>query len=170
MDKVTDGLSNTIFFAEGYYRCKSDTKYSVSSSDPNYAYLLNRYQSYSYSYSYSNDTKRPWNYDPLGYTYKSSSTFQYVFKTVAPNKKPTYSYNSTSSYEGETYPYYSYYNGIQNVPSPSSCQSYGAQASTSAGLVVGMGDGVVRVVSPSVSTTIWYAANTPRSGESSQLP
>lgn len=169
MDKITDGTSNTIFFAEGYYRCKSTSQSTVDSSTTQYSYLKNSYESYYYSYSYSNDTKRPWNYDPMGYNYTSESTYDYTYKTVAPNTKPTYKYVYNSSYSGETYPYYAYYYLPQNRPAPSQCQPYAAQASTSGGLVVGMGDGVVRLISTSISSTVWYAANTPKGSESAQL-
>ena len=154
LDKVTDGTSNTIFWAEGYTRCKS-----VSS-----------YTSPTYSYSYSNDMIRQWNYDPFSY----SGSYVYDYNTTG--GVTTYNYTGTGITPAYFNNYGSYdyttgtYVAFQVTPPPSNCDPYGAQASTSAGLVVAMGDGTVRIIAPSINLNTWRAAGTPKGNESDTLP
>jgi prepilin-type N-terminal cleavage/methylation domain-containing protein len=148
LQKMTDGTSNTMMWAEGYSQCKYKDRYDYGGGS--------YYQS---SYGYT----RVWNYDPLSYSYEYSSTYQ--------SSPYVYEYTST----GTTYPYFDgygrydsktgQYTAFEVRPSPENCYPYGPQATTSGGLLVGMCDGSVRTVSPSVSQATFSAAATPSGGE-----
>jgi prepilin-type N-terminal cleavage/methylation domain-containing protein len=145
MNKVTDGLSNTIMVAEGYTKCAQTSTYSWP----------------GFTYTYSTDATRPWNYDPYSYVatyvYNSSST------------------SATFSFTGNIPPYYSYWGSydsktkktipFQVKPPPTNCDPYGAQATTFGGVLVALADGSGRTVSPGVSLDTWRAAGTPQSGD-----
>jgi prepilin-type N-terminal cleavage/methylation domain-containing protein/prepilin-type processing-associated H-X9-DG protein len=155
LSKMTDGTSNTRMFAEGYARCGTSIDYSK------YGYAAGSYYKYSYD--------RVWNYDPLAYSY----SYSYVYNSS--QNPPLYQY----TYSGTNYPieygYGSYnyttgqYVAFEVKPKVSDgvgdCYPSGAQALTSGGCQVAMCDGSVKIVSPSVSQTTWYAAATPNSGE-----
>jgi prepilin-type N-terminal cleavage/methylation domain-containing protein len=156
MEQITDGTSNTMFWAEGYAHCKE-----VQTSSYTYPFA-------HYNYTYNYDNYRPWNYDPFKY----SSIYNYT-STTTPGTPPTYTYNDTSS--GPSQPYYdpngSYnsttgkYIPFQVMPPVSNCDPHAAQSTTSAGLMAAMGDGTVRIVSPTVSIATWQAVGTPKSGD-----
>jgi hypothetical protein len=148
MDKITDGTSNTIFWAEGYYNCGQSENY-------NYGYFI---------YNYSDKETRPWNYDPNIQTYSYTFSFSYSGGV----------YNETYSYNGPTYPYfyagvYNYttyqYSAFEFMPAAQKCTPGAAQASTSAGLCVAFGDGSVRIISSSCSYNTFYYLTTPSSGD-----
>jgi prepilin-type N-terminal cleavage/methylation domain-containing protein len=167
MEKITDGTSNTIFWAEGYTNCANSYSYS---------YSYGSYYSYSYSYSYG--SIRAWNYDPYATAYYYTNYYSWWDYTYPDSTSPWgYSYHSTSnySYSYTGYPYYNTYGSydyttytyvpFQDRPPASNCDGSSAQASTSAGLMVGLGDGSVRFLKPGISQSTFYAANTPNSGD-----
>src|SRR5262249_10163147 len=144
-EKMTDGLSNTVFFAEGLSNCQG---YKVTYE----------YPAYTYNYTYS--AKRTWNYDPYSYIYS--------YKSVTSTSRPPV-YDVSYTYETQP-PYYSYYGPydsrtgqytqtFQKKPRVSECYYAMAQSLTSSGLLVGLGDGSVRLVSNSVSVATWQAAH-----------
>ncbi len=150
MTKMTDGTSNTLMWAEGYSKCGSESYSDYSSY----------YGAGSY-YKYSSKYTRVWNYDPMTSRYKQKVKYQY------PSTTPRRPYIYESTYEGTIYPYfyaYSYYMP-QFRPKPSACNYYQAQATTSGGLLVGLVDGSVRIVSPGISGATWQAAGSPTSGD-----
>jgi prepilin-type N-terminal cleavage/methylation domain-containing protein len=157
LGKITDGTANTLLLAEGYAKCgyTSFTDYSKY------------YGPGSYRKSVNNVT-RLWNYDGLNYNYSFTATYQSPNSHANPPIPYTYDATSTTT----SYPYftpYSYDAGrqvpFQVQPRPDNCYTNGAQATTSGGLVVGLCDGSVRIVSPSISLTTWYAAFSPQGGE-----
>jgi prepilin-type N-terminal cleavage/methylation domain-containing protein len=143
--KVTDGTSNTIFFAEGLTVCGRTT----TSTYPTY--------SYTYVYHYA----RAWNYDPMNTTYDYSYT----------SSGQHYTY----TYVNKIYPYFYYYGSynsststytpFQVLPPKDKCDTAVPQALTSGGALVCLGDGSVRTVSAGVSLATWRAAGTPASGD-----
>jgi len=145
--KMTDGTSNTMMWAEGYSQCKTSTYTDYGGGS-----------FYKYSYGYT----RVWNYDPLATSYESTYTYNsspYQFDgTYTGTQPPIFSPGSYDSKTGGTVPF-------EVKPRPDNCYPFGAQAMTSGGLLVGMCDGSVRTVSPSVSYTTFYAAATPSSGD-----
>jgi prepilin-type N-terminal cleavage/methylation domain-containing protein len=148
--QVTDGLSNTIFYAEGLANCQQNQTY-------NYGYLI-------YTYDYGG--LRSWNFDPFNYTY--NATFSYnsnvypATETYISLQSPLYAYFSYyGTYNSQTYTY----SPFQVKPQPTACDSGAAQALTSSGVLVGMGDGSCRSVSSGVSLATWQAAGTPQQGD-----
>jgi prepilin-type N-terminal cleavage/methylation domain-containing protein len=150
--KITDGASNTMFYAEGLSVCP-------------YVYQFNGYgESINEKIGYS----RAWNYDPYGSFFSLDETYVY---TSSP-----YSYNLTLTETSTTYGYFSYYGSYDSTTSTykpfqvtprgsTSCDVGAAQALTGAGVLVCMGDGSVRLVSTGVSLATWQAAGTPQSGD-----
>jgi prepilin-type N-terminal cleavage/methylation domain-containing protein len=139
--KITDGASNTIFYAEGLTVCGRTT----STTDA----LLTS----TYVYHYT----RAWNYDPLNTTSDSTSsghTYTYVNKIT-----PYFFCHSYYNYSTSTYV------PFQVMPPKTECDWTGPQALTGGGLLVGMGDGSVRTVSARVSLATWQAAGTPAGGD-----
>ena len=135
--QITDGTSNTMFYAEGLSHCV--TQYSYS------------YPGYSFNETYGGN--RSWRYDPFSSSYNysysySSSGFTYSFV-----QDPMYAV------------FESYIQPQTFSQAQSSCQSYGAQALSSAGVLVAMGDGSVRGVTTGISFSSWMAAGTPNSGD-----
>ncbi len=162
LDKITDGTSNTIMWAEGYSACKQATFYDYGSLYPG------TYAPGSH-YKWSSSVQRVWNYDPFNYTYISTYTYTYDS-----SKRPImYVYEGSS--DGLTYPYFTYYGTYSSKtgqyvpfevkPSPDNCYPYGAQATTSGGLLVCLCDASVRTISPSVSISTFQAAGTANSGD-----
>jgi type II secretory pathway pseudopilin PulG len=151
LTQITDGPSNTIFFAEGLSNCQQKVTYD--------------YSQYGYIYNSSYGGKRSWRFDPFRYAY----TYKYSYTAGNPAV-----YNS-ESFQDPMYAYFSYYGSydskklaykpFQVQPKPTECDSSAAQALTSAGVLVAMGDGVVRNVSASISLSTWQAAGTPQSGD-----
>jgi prepilin-type N-terminal cleavage/methylation domain-containing protein len=155
--KITDGTSNTMFFAEGYATCSNVQSYT------NGPYTWgNKTWTYNYNYSY---TRGGWNFDGTYYDYSTNTS------TTTTNGN-NITVTSTSSYTDTPY-YYGYafdqttwqYSAFQVKPPLNKCDYSAAQSTTSAGLLVAMGDGSVRTVSPSVSWQTFYAASTPNGGE-----
>jgi prepilin-type N-terminal cleavage/methylation domain-containing protein len=148
LEKFGDGTSNTMMWAEGYSKCASTQKYDYGGGS---------YYEYSYAYD------RVWNYDPMNYT----GTYEYTYQSNP------YIYTSKST--GTTYPSFSAwgqydsktgsYKPYEVRPPAGKCYPYGAQSTTSGGLLVGMCDGSVRSVSTSITAATFQAAYTPNSGE-----
>jgi prepilin-type N-terminal cleavage/methylation domain-containing protein len=158
LEQITDGTSATVFWTEGYTHCYY--KYSFS-------------YGWYYEYSYDYDYPRVWNYDSYGYSYTTEYTYKYIYPDPASPWGYSYSYKGKGSNPQPpyfyAYGYYDYttytYKAFQVMPKPEDCNSQAPQASTPAGLIVAMGDGSVRIVSPSVSFNTWYAACTPTQGD-----
>ena len=146
--KMMDGTSNTMMIAEGYSKCTTTYKYDYGGGS---------YYKYSYGYT------RVWNYDPMSSVYQYAVTTQqspYVYDyTSTGTMAPTFS--AWGIWDDKTYTYIPF----EVRPRPDNCTYYGAQAMSSGGLLVGMCDGSVRTVSPSISITTWQAAGTPNGGE-----
>ena len=158
LDKILDGSSNTLLFAEGYSRCVSTT---VSGTT-------------TYNYDYI----RTWTYDPYsttsGYTLTTTTnpdkTVTRVYDYQQAKYTPTFSAGrnekadeissklSTSRDAGG--------GGTFEIRPPApKCSYTSAQSTTSGGLLVSLGDGSVRVVSNNVTPTTYGAALTPSGGD-----
>lgn len=152
LDKMTDGASNTLFFAEGYTRCRSRT--------------MNAAGTITYNYNYF----REWNYDP----YATESGYN-VLSSAGPPATTTYDYLAQ-----KTYPYFTGAaagGGAGGVtvsasgppfevrPAPDACSFSKPQSTTSGGLLIGLADGSVRIVASTVEPATFSAATTPSGGE-----
>jgi hypothetical protein len=149
---ITDGTSNTIGFAEGYSMCGNSTRYDYSQW----------YGPGSY-YLYENNQTRVWNYDPTNYNYEYSYKYQpspYVYES----KSTGVTYPSFSYYGSYDYTTYTY-RAFEVKPPAGKCDPYGAQSGSSGGLMVGVMDGSVRSLSPSININTFRAAGTPSSGD-----
>jgi prepilin-type N-terminal cleavage/methylation domain-containing protein len=137
--QITDGTSNTVFYAEGLANCV--TKYSYS------------FPGYSFNETYGG--KRSWRYDPYNYSITFNESFSYNPYSF------TYTYVQDPMYAA-----FESYIQIQTLDQGmKNCNSYGAQALSAGGVIVAMGDGSVRSVSTSISYSTWLAAGTPQSGD-----
>jgi prepilin-type N-terminal cleavage/methylation domain-containing protein len=150
--KITDGSSNTMFYAEGLSTCQY--MYNYNWSGPGFT------ESISENIAYN----RLWNYDPFNYTGNYTIVYNYT--------SSSYTYSQTGSSSTYGYFYYHYdYTTYQLKPfevKPTlaqGCDVGSAQALTSAGVLVAMGDGSTRLVNTGVSWNTWYAALTPNSGD-----
>lgn len=140
---VTDGVSNTVFLAEGNSYCYKSTSGGVG------GYRRMSYnptsEGYTYTYSYSYEYKQ--NYS----IYKAGDTRSYSYGYVY-NYAPAFNMiagKTIGTIEG----------------SYSACDPSLPTAYDGTGVQVGLGDGSVRRVSTSVSATSWTGALTPRGGE-----
>jgi hypothetical protein len=147
-NKITDGLSNTMFYAEGLTSCQRTVTYSYNFGTP-----------FTDTETYGG--QRIWNYDPYNTTY--TSTYSYTdnssTSTSSSNMAPTFS--SYGSYDPST----STSIPFQQMPLPTACDDNAAQGLSSGGLLVAMGDGSIRGISPSITLTTFTAAGTPNSGD-----
>ena len=156
LSQITDGTANTMFFAEGFANCQTHVTYDYSKPPYNYGYI--------YKESYGG--KRSWNFDPYYYEYSYSYSY-------TKGKPAIYDYQQSIqdpyvayfSYYGWYDPTTFQYKPFQVGATPTSCDDGAAQALTAAGVLVCMGDGSSRTVSPTVSITTWQAAGTPQSGD-----
>jgi prepilin-type N-terminal cleavage/methylation domain-containing protein len=153
IEKMSDGSSNTLFWAEGYTKCSYTYSYSYS------------YYGWSYSYSDSSKSSRSWNYDPYNTSYVSSwsltytnSGYSYTNSYTGPTSPTFYTYGTTDPTTGQQIPF-------NVMPKNGNCDPSAAQSSTSAGLIVGFGDGSVRTLSNSTSLATFSALGTPNSGD-----
>jgi prepilin-type N-terminal cleavage/methylation domain-containing protein len=164
LTQMTDGTSNTSMWTEGYASC-------ASSSYTDYAKLYPQYYAPGSYYKYSSNSTRTWNYDPNNYNYTSSYTYTYKYDSTS--GKTLYIYDGT--YGGSNYGYYSSYGTYDYTtytyvpfkvkPDPKNCDPYGAEATTSGGILLAMCDASVRFVASGVSNTTWQALGTPNSGD-----
>jgi prepilin-type N-terminal cleavage/methylation domain-containing protein len=142
LERIADGTSNTLLFAEGNARCGTRTDYS-------------RYYGAGSYYSYQYD--RVWNYDPMW------SKYTYTYQ--APGSGRPYQYE----YVGQIYPYFYAYASTSYTPevpvSAGVCNYYRAQAFTPAGCMVSLCDGSVKTISASIAPATWGALGSPASGD-----
>src|SRR5262249_16206896 len=132
-NKITDGLSNTMFYAEGLSSCQRATNYS--------------YPGFMSTDTYGG--QRIWNYDPYNttytstYSYTDSSSTSASSSNMAPILSPYGSYDPSPSI---SIPF-------QQMPLPTACDDNAAQGLSLGGLLVAMGDGSIRGVAPSIFLT-----------------
>jgi prepilin-type N-terminal cleavage/methylation domain-containing protein len=139
-NNITDGSSNTMFYAEGLSNCQQTL-------------------TYPYGYTQGFNVQRIWNYDPYNIiqigTYDNRSGN--IVNTTTAIMLPWFWTHSTNA-TGTTVPF-------QQMPLKTACDYTAAQGLSSGGLLVAMGDGSIRGISPSISLTTFGAAGTPDSGD-----
>ncbi len=162
LETIQDGTSNTIMWAEGYSRCATENYTDYHERYPS-TYAPGSYYKYVYNYT------RVWNYDPNYYTYDYK--YESSSSRTSQGTLYKYDYETTRNY----FPYFSYYGfydsstrtytAFQANPRVEECSYSAAQSTTSGGLLVGVSDGHIRFVSPTISIETWRAAGTPNSGD-----
>jgi prepilin-type N-terminal cleavage/methylation domain-containing protein len=136
IQQITDGTSNTMLNAEGYSYAFQET--GSQDSQGNWTWTINQRQGY---WNVNEDIATQ--YD--GYPYATG----YVWNITG----PSFNRNATPGKTFEVKP--QQYSADTTVP----------QAFSAGGILVGLGDGSVRTVSPGISRTTWQAAITPNGGE-----
>jgi hypothetical protein len=138
LQSITDGTSNTVGFAEQYGKCGLGEPDTTSGASPNnYFHKLWAYRA-------------PWRWERGPYFDTRLMSSGMLGTNQADNSACTPIATSTAAVP-------------QNSPTPAACNPYFVQA-TDGGCVVGLMDGSVRIVTPSVSGVTWVRALWPRDG------
>jgi prepilin-type N-terminal cleavage/methylation domain-containing protein len=133
---ITDGTSNTILYAEKYARCANKT-------------MAPQFQDGGTAWAYTAAAPFPWQPPPMTLPVKS---FQVGFCIPAlANQGAPNAVGPTSRFQVQ--------------PTLGSCDPTRAATAHAGGIQVGLVDGSVRTLAPSVSGDTWWAAVTPRGGE-----
>jgi prepilin-type N-terminal cleavage/methylation domain-containing protein len=132
----TDGTSNTILHAEKYARCTNSTK-------------APQFQDGGAAWAYSATAVFPWQPPPMGLPVK---TFQVGFCV------PGVANQGAANALGPT-------SRFQVQPAQGDCDPTRAATAHAGGMQVGLADGSMRTLAPSLSGDTWWAAVTPRGGE-----
>jgi prepilin-type N-terminal cleavage/methylation domain-containing protein len=141
--KITDGLSNTVGWAEGYANCVS--KYNDS------------------GYIYGVPRRSAWNFD-LNWIFDYPGAAAYYGVNEAYMDYPQF-YDSYQDWIDVNAPIVSF----EIRPTPDQCHAEVAQGLTSGSVQVAMMDGSVRGVKPGVKQAVWSAALTPNGQEPANL-
>lgn len=137
-----DGTSNTIFFAESFAITGNGGQNGPGSSTGWTYYWASRYEGCTQgNYGAPNYLANIYNGT---YPYTQANLYAYPFTTpgTPPSKILVYGPSNPATPFNECLP----------------------NALTSAGIIVGMGDGSVRIVAQGVSVLTWYLANNPQDG------
>jgi hypothetical protein len=139
--EITDGTSNTILHAEKYARCTNTT-------------MAPPFQDGGCAWAYCAANVFPWLPAPMSQPMKAYLT-GFCIRGLVPLGAP----NSVG--EGSLFQ-------VRPTPFLGACDPTRAATAHSA-MVVGLADGSVRTLSPSMSGTSWWAAVTPQGGETLSL-
>jgi prepilin-type N-terminal cleavage/methylation domain-containing protein len=138
MADITDGLSNTILHAEKYARC-SNTIMPPTFRDGGTAW------------AYCTGLPFPWQLPPMDLPPRA---FQPGFAIAGlANLGATEVIGPASKFQ------------VRPTPFDGNCDPTRAATAHSAGIQVGLADGSVRTLSPSINATTWWWAVTPNQGE-----
>jgi len=150
---VTDGLSNTIFFAERYAICGANPNDGWTGSQP----LLYAEHVWNEDGQNGGPVAEPWN--PKS---NVTPTFWVHLDTACPGgdcgKSVSVNWKSVPGYP------WAYAVPFQQKPTVATCDPLRLQSFTVGGIQVGMGDGSVRTVSSGVSQATWGRAIDPSDG------
>jgi prepilin-type N-terminal cleavage/methylation domain-containing protein len=149
---ISDGLSNTIFFAERYAICGPDPNFGWTDTQPL------RYAEHIWNEDGQNGgpVAEPWN--PKSNT---TPTFWVHLPTACPGDC-----SHSISAQWQTVPNYPWAYAVlfQDNPPKKFCDPQRLQSLSGAGIMVGMGDGSVRLVASGVSAPTWGRAIDPQDG------
>jgi prepilin-type N-terminal cleavage/methylation domain-containing protein len=135
---ITDGTSNTILHAEKYARCTNTT-------------MAPAFQDGGIAWAYCTAPAFPWQPPPMTLPGKA---FQpgFAIPALAAKGAPD-AIGPKSIFQ------------VQPTPFLGNCDPTRAATSHTGGILVGMADGSVRTLAPSLSGNTWWAAVTPSGGE-----
>ena len=135
---IPDGTSNTILHAEKYARCTNTT-------------MAPKFQDGGTAWAYSGAAPFPWQPPPMSPP-RAGFVPAFAIRTFAANGAP----NAIG--EGSIFQ-------VQPTPFLGNCDPTRASTPHSGGIQVGLADGSVRTLAPSMSGKTWWAAVTPAGGE-----
>jgi prepilin-type N-terminal cleavage/methylation domain-containing protein len=133
---IRDGLSNTILHAEKYARCSN-------------TYMAPAFQDGGTAWAYCTAPAFPWQPPPMTLPGKA---FQAGFCLPAQASRGAPDAIGPGS-------------KFQLQPTPGNCDPTRAATAHSGGMLVGLADGSIRTLAPSMSGDTWWAAVTPSGGE-----
>jgi len=137
--RISDGTSNTVGFAEQYAKCGLGEPDTTSAPSPNnYFHKLWAYRA-------------PWRWERGPYF-----DTRLMSSGMAGTSQADYSACTCIATSTAAVP--------QNAPTAAACNPYFVQAMDSGGCVVGFMDGTARLVSTSISGTVWVRAIWPSDG------
>jgi prepilin-type N-terminal cleavage/methylation domain-containing protein len=160
LSQITDGTSNTLFLSEGMSSCTYYFHQSTSKTSKGVKYTSNITATTYY--------QRSWKWDSQWYVQTGPNTSS---DTVTGNVNAFVSVSETtepsepSFFVGGSFNAQNQYIVPFQVMPTNWCDHSHTQAFTPSGELVAMGDGSVRLVSPSVSLNTWTSACTPHGGE-----
>jgi type II secretory pathway pseudopilin PulG len=133
---ISDGLSNTVLFAEKYARCTNTT-------------MALQFQDGGCAWAYSAAPMFSWLPSPMTPTRNGFGPGFAIrgFVALAPDAK-----GAGSRFQ------------VQPTPFIGNCDPTRASTSHASGIQVGLADGSVRTLAPTMTGTTWWAAVTPRFG------
>jgi prepilin-type N-terminal cleavage/methylation domain-containing protein len=132
----TDGTSNTLLHAEKYARCTNTT-------------MAPQFQDGGTAWAYSTAIPFPWQPPPMTLPLKPFQS-GFCIPSLANQGAPN-AIGPTSKFQAQ--------------PNQGNCDPTRAATAHAAGIQVGLADGSVRTLAPSLSGETWWAAVTPRGGE-----
>ena len=135
---ITDGLSNTILHAEKYAHCTN-------------TFMVPAFQDGGTAWAYCASPFFPWQPPPMNPPYKAFST-GFCVGAFVPRGAPD-AIGPRSIFQ------------VQPTPFLGNCDPTRAATPHAGGIQVGMADGSVRTLAPSLSGVTWWAAVTPAGGE-----
>jgi len=135
---ITDGLSNTILHAEKYARCSNTT-------------MAPAFQDGGTAWAYCTSLVFPWQPPPMNPPYKGFGP-GFCIAAFAARGAPN-AIGPGSIFQ------------VQPTPFLGNCDPTRASTPHAGGILVGLADGSVRTLAPSMSGETWWAAVTPRGGE-----
>lgn len=146
LQKISDGLSNTVLIAEGYAECSSNIKTGVNVANTS---RMSFWPGNFYQEIYI----QTWYYTHIGanviamYNGQTSRTESYSYSRFTPRFDPV---------SGKT---------PAARPTLDKCDGTMPQGFSTGGTQVALADGSVRMISPNMNPETWYGATTPDKGE-----
>jgi hypothetical protein len=147
---IQDGLSNTIFFAERYAICGPGTEWSGNNAWSVNAGGLMQYTSVVWNEDGQNVGPRAEFYTPRAV--ETPSFWVHLPQSL------THDWQSVPNYP------WAFAVVFQSKPIISQCDPYRLLSFSAGGIVVGLGDGSVRIVNSAISPATWGRAIDPNDG------
>jgi hypothetical protein len=138
LDDLTDGTSNTILHAEKYARCTKTT-------------MAPQFQDGGTAWAYSGAAPFPWQPPPMSPP-RAGFAPGFAIRALAAAGAPD------AIGEGSMFQ-------VKPTPFLGNCDPTRAATAHSGGILVGLADGSVRTLAPTMSGKTWWAAVTPEGGE-----
>jgi Protein of unknown function (DUF1559) len=136
---IQDGTSNTILIAEKYARCTKTT-------------MAPQFQDSGTAWAYSGATPFPWQPPPMSPP-RAGFAPGFAIRALAATGAAPDAIGEGSIFQ------------VQPTPFLGNCDPTRASTAHAGGILVGLADGTVRTLAPTMSGKTWWAALTPSDGE-----